>query len=105
MTQMRERLDIEVVRREVERLATVQAGWAAFDPEDRVAFRAEWHDLMDIFGHLVATYAAGRLDEDDARDLRSVASILTDALPIVERMRLRQPDPELLARIRLAAAS
>jgi hypothetical protein len=79
--------------------------WPTLDPEDRVAFRAEWHDLMDIFGQLVTAYAAGRLDEDDARSLRSVASTLADVLPTMDRLRLRRPDPEALARVRLAAAS
>lgn len=75
------------------------------DPEDRVAFRAEWHDLMDVFGHVAAACAAGRLGEADERDLRDVARALTAAVPLMERLRLRQPDPEVLAHTRLVAAS
>jgi hypothetical protein len=105
MTQQRDRLDIKVMKREVQRLPALEAGWASLEPEDRVAFRAEWHDLMDIFGHLVTAAEAGRLAESNSRDLSAVADALTSALPALERMRLRRPDPEVLARMRLAAAT
>ena len=105
MKRRREHLDIEVATREVRRLPVVEATWATLDPEDRVAFRAEWHDLMDIFGHLVAASEAGLLSKGDERDLRFVAIDLTSVLPALERMRLRKPDPDLLARAKLAAAS
>jgi hypothetical protein len=105
MTQIREHLDIEVVKREARRLRAVEATWATLDPEDRVAFRAEWHDLMDIFDHLVAASEAGRLEEGDERDLKAVAIALTAALPTMERLRLRRPDPDVLVRMKLAAAS
>jgi hypothetical protein len=105
MTQRRTQLDIEVVTREAQRLPAVEATWAALDPEDRVAFRAEWHDLMDVFVHLVTAYEAGRIAARDVPALRSLVTALVDVLPTMERMRLRRPDPEALARIRLAAAS
>jgi len=105
MKRQRDHLDIEVLGREVRRLHRVEATWAALDPEDRVAFRAEWHNVMDVFGHLVAASEAGRLDDDDTRDLRGLAADLASALPALERMRLRTPDADLLARLRLAATS
>jgi hypothetical protein len=105
MKPRRETLDIQVLKRHVRRLPAVEASWATVAPEDRVAFRAEWHDLMDVFCHLVATSEAGRLGEGDNRDLREIAEDLASALPALERMRLRKPDADLLARLRLAAAS
>lgn len=100
-----ESLDIQVLKREVRRLPAVEATWATLDPEDRVAFRAEWHDLMDVFGHVAAACAAGRLGDADDHDLRAMAVALVEVLPALERMRLRKPDADLLARLRLAAAS
>ena len=66
MTDSREHLDISILQREVDRLAAAESGWATWDPEDRVAFRAEWHDLMDVFTHVLDAYDRGRLAEDDA---------------------------------------
>jgi hypothetical protein len=104
MTQRRMQLDIEVVTREVQRLPAVEATWAALDPEDGVAFRAEWHDLMDVFVHLVTAYEAGRLAARDISPMHSLVAAMVTALPTMERMRLRQPDAHMLARIRLAVA-
>ncbi len=105
MTQIRDHLDSWVVRRGAMRLPAVDSTWGTLDPEDRVAFRAEWHDLMDVFRHLVAAYDAGGLDEDDSRNVREVALMLASMAPAMERLRLRQPDPAVLTRMRLAAAS
>jgi hypothetical protein len=105
MTKRRTQLDIEVVTQEAQRLPAVEAAWATLDPEDRVAFRAEWHDLMDVFAHLVTTYEAGRLAARDVPRLHSLVTALVTLLPTMERMRLRQPDPDVVARVKLAAAS
>jgi hypothetical protein len=105
MTQRRTQLDIGVVTQEAERLPTIAAAWATLDPEDRVAFRAEWHDLMDVFVHLVRAYEVGELAARDVPSLRSLVAALVTALPMMEQMRLRQPDADMLARVRLAAAS
>lgn len=102
---MRERLDIEVLKQEVQRLRTTEATWVTVDPEDRVAFRAEWRNLMDVFGHVVAAYDAGRLPADLQPQLIELSVRLAELAPTLERLRLRQPDPEILARLRLAAAS
>jgi hypothetical protein len=104
MKQTREHLDIMVLKQETRRLAAVEATWTTRDPEDRVAFRAEWHDLMDVFGEAVAASDAGRLDEADEQDLREVARSLADAVSHMDRLRLRRPDPEALARTKLTAA-
>jgi hypothetical protein len=102
---MREQLDIEVIKNEVQRIRMTEATWTTIDPEDRVAFRAEWRDLVDIFGHLVAAYDAGRLPANLQSDLIGLSVRLVELAPTLERLRLRQPDPKTLARLRLAAAS
>lgn len=102
---MIERLDIEVLTREVRRLPSTELAWATMDPEDHVGFRAEWRNLMDVFGHVVAAYDAGRLPADLRRQLIELSVRLAEVAPVLERLGLRQPDPEILARLRLAAAS
>jgi ATP-dependent exoDNAse (exonuclease V) beta subunit len=104
LTRMRERLDIEILEREAQRLPSTEASWLTTDPEDRVAFRAEWHDLMDVFRHLAAAHDDGRLPRDLQQQLAELSARLADLAPVLERLRLRQPDPETLARLRLAAA-
>ena len=89
MTDSREHLDIIVLKREVEHLPSVEAAWAVMDPEDRVGFRAEWHDLMDVFDHLVDAYDRRSLDGGDVDALRLVVTALVSALPMMERLRLR----------------
>lgn len=99
MTAQREHLDIIILKREAGGLAEVEADWAARQPEDRVAFRAEWHDLMDIFAHLVEAHDQGHLPADDVKDLRVTAAALLNGLPLMERLRLRRPSREALSRI------
>ena len=99
MTDMREHLDIMVLKREADRLAAVDAGWTTWQPEDRVAFRAEWHDLMDVLGDLVDAYDRGRLHAGDMNDLSATAAVLLRGWSSMERMRLRLPSRENLERI------
>ena len=99
MTDSREHLDIVVLKREIERLPSLEAGWAMQDPEDRVAFRAEWHDLIDVFDHLAQAYDTGRLTDSDRAELRGAAALLLGALPLMEQLRLRLPPRAALDRI------
>ena len=82
-----------VVLGDVNRFRMTAGTGTTIDPEDRVAFRAEWRDLVDIFGHLVAAYDAGRLPPDLQSDLIDLSARLADLAPTLERLRLRQPDP------------
>jgi hypothetical protein len=92
-------LDIAVLKREADRLPSVEADWSTREPEDRVALRAEWDDLMDVFGHVVDAYDRGRLPPTHVDELRAAATALLDALPAMEHMRLRLPPREALGRI------
>src|SRR4051794_13437956 len=99
MTEMLEHLDIAVLKQEASRLSDVETGWATWDPEDRVAFRAEWHDLMDVFNHVVEAYDGGRLAPNDVDDLWAVSVALLNGLALMEQMRLRIPPHQVLDRI------
>jgi hypothetical protein len=95
------------VLREIDRLLAIdaQGGLASLDPEDRVALRAEWYDVVDRYLAIVAVHDAGRLPADLQAPLLEVTGRLGELTPVLERLRLRQPDPAILARLRLAAAS
>jgi hypothetical protein len=99
MTDSREHVDISVLKREVERLPSVVAAWATREPEDRVAFRAEWHDMVDVLNQLVTAYDSRGLAADDAGTLRSISIALLAMRPLLEQSRLRLPSREALDRI------
>ena len=95
------------VRRELDRLRAIDAagGLSALSVEDRMAMRLEWEDVVDRYLAVVAPYERGQLPPALATRLVDLSSDLAAFAPELERMRLRRPDPELLDRIRLAAAS
>ena len=95
------------VNREIDRLRALDAegGMVTLAVEDRIATRVEWDDLVDRYLAVVAAYDDRRLSRDQALCLVDVSTRLTALVPALERLRLRRPDPETLARMRLAAAS
>lgn len=95
------------VGREVERLRAIEAGGGlpALPVEDRMAVRLEWDDVVDRYLAVVAAYERGQLTRDLSNRLVELSLLLAALAPTLERMRLRQPDPDVLDRIRLAAAS
>jgi hypothetical protein len=106
---MRERAEhyLGWVNREIDRLEALDAegGMASLAVEDRIATRAEWHDVIDRYLAVVAAYDSRKLTRAQTRCLVDVSMRLASLASVLERMRLRQPDPDLLARLRLAAAS
>ncbi len=95
------------VGREIDRLLSLDAagGMPVLAIEDRMATRLEWDDVVDRYVTVVAAYEDGRLPRDTHSQLFDVSARLFSLVPVLERMRLRRPDPEILARMRLAAAS
>jgi hypothetical protein len=95
------------VNRELDRLESLDAegGMTTLVVEDRLALRAEWHDVVDRYLAVVGAYDAGRLRRDLHPRLFNVSARLLSLRPLLERMRLRTPDTDLLARLRLAVAS
>ena len=106
---MRERAEhyLTWVNREIDRLRALdgEGGLATLAVEDRMATRLEWDDVVDRYLAVVATYDDGQLPRDAHAHLFSVSERLVELIPTLERMRLRKPDADLLARLRLAAAS
>ena len=95
------------VDREVDRLLSLDAagGMSTLAVEDRLATRLEWDDVVDRYLAVVAAYDDDRLPRNVHSRLFDISARLFSLVPTLERMRLRGPDPEILARIRLAAAT
>jgi hypothetical protein len=72
---------------------------------ERQAFPGEWSEAVDLFGRLAALAARGALRPEARSELRSVAEELTELLPTMQRLRLRQPDPDVLERARSIEAA
>jgi len=98
--------DITVIKAEVARLTTTEARWSSpsYSPEDRVAFRAEWRDLMDVFLEVVDASRRGRLTDDESGALRDLADEAIQAIPTMERLKLTLPSRATLEDIAAASA-
>jgi hypothetical protein len=107
MTHDRVRHFLRTIRQEAERLSNAPDGavGAAVPIEDRMAFRAEWANEMGRFALLVKTHDAKRLDAASAAELSSVAGLLADLLPLLERLRLRAPSAADLQRLKATSAA
>ena len=95
------------VDREIDRVISLNAegGMSTLTVDDRMATRLEWDDVVDRYLAVVAAYEDGRLPRDIHSRLFEVSARLFSLVPTLERLRLRRPDPAILARMRLAAAS
>lgn len=104
--QARAKLTLASLQRWTERLRAYAPVWDSpdFDVRERQAFPLEWHDVMDRFRSLVELADRGALQPSDMVDLRARADELTELLPTMQRLRLRQPDPDVLQRARIAEA-
>jgi hypothetical protein len=107
MTRERAEHYLDWVNREIDRLRALDAegGMATLAVEDRIATRVEWDDVVDRYLAVVAAYDRRRLSRDQILYLFDVSMHLAALVPVLERLRVRQPDPEILARMKLAAAS
>lgn len=95
------------VEREIARIRDVERHWDSetFPVEERMATRLEWDDVVDRYLAVVHAHDEGQLSRATTTRLADVSARLDSLLPLLERLRLRRPDPEILARLRLAAAS
>lgn len=95
------------VNREIDRLLALDdaGGMPTLAVEDRIATRVEWHDVVDRYLAVVAAYDNGQLTPDAHCCLVDITGRLAALTPVLERLRLRRPDPDVLARMRLTAAS
>lgn len=70
-----------------------------------MAFRAEWANEMGRFALLVQAYNAKQLDAASVAELDSVAGMLAELLPLLERLRLRAPFATDLDRLRATSTA
>jgi hypothetical protein len=70
------------------------------DERERQAFPLEWDNALDRLVALDDFDRQGKLGKDARAELRMVADELHALLPTMQRLKLRQPDPEALARAR-----
>src|SRR5215218_8098331 len=97
--------DIAVIKADLTRLAATEALWSSsYLPEDQVAFRAEWRDLMDVLADILDADASGRLTSEESSELRDLARDALRALPMIERLGLALPPRATLKTITAAPA-
>jgi hypothetical protein len=70
------------------------------DERKRRTFPAEWDDVLARFTEMEALAARGALNPAARAELRSIAEELAELLPTMQRLGVRQPDPEALERAR-----
>jgi hypothetical protein len=75
------------------------------DDGERRAFPLEWDRVVDLFARMAALAGRGELRPESRVKLRDVADYLTELLPTMQRLKLRQPDAEALARARSVEAA
>ena len=68
------------------------------EEREREAFPYEWDNIIDRLAKVEARAGRGWLSPAALAELHGVAVELTTMLPIIQRLRLRQPDLEALAR-------
>jgi hypothetical protein len=99
--------DLASLRRWANRLRWIAVIWDStdLDPRERQAFPLEWGNVIGRLRKVEALAERGTLRPAARDELRSVAEELADLLPTMQRLKLRQPDPEALARARRVEAA
>jgi len=86
--------------------ALIELGSSPFvSARERAAFPREWDGVLSLFGQIARLAEQGALHPAARADLRRVAEDLAELLPTMQRLKLRQPDPEALARARSVEAA
>jgi hypothetical protein len=80
-------------------------GSPLLDERERQAFPLEWDNILDRFEDVEALAARGALHPAARDELRRVAEELTELLPTMQRLGVRQPDAEALERARSVEAA
>ena len=88
-------------------MASLEREWfdTSFLADDRIAARAEWANIMDRFSLVLRAHEAGDLDPQVSEDLVDVARLLDRLGPTLERMQLRRPSADELARLGVSSAA
>jgi hypothetical protein len=98
--------NLRVVRGKVGALPKTERWWTA--PEtvisseqrraDRADFRIEWGDVIDRWSWLEKMYGTAAMRAEQAAQDEALLSLLGDALPMMERLRLEPPPKAVLKR-------
>jgi hypothetical protein len=78
--------------------ASGSATLSELDERECEAFPFEWDNIVDRIAAVERAASGEVLGSKALTELRGVAEELTDLLPIMERLRLRQPDGAALPR-------
>ena len=77
----------------------------ALDERERQAFPLEWDNALDRLVIVDTMMREGELSSSMLSELRDIARELDALRPTMERLRLRVPDPDLLARVLASQAA
>ena len=69
------------------------------DPSERLSVRPEWDNIADRIIGVQAKADRGELRPAAIAELRAITAELIDLRPTMQRLRLRLPDIEALARV------
>jgi hypothetical protein len=98
---------LKSLRRWAARLRWIAEVWDTpeLDPRDRQAFPLEWGNVIGRLAKVETLARQGVLRPSARAELRVVAEELVELLPTMQRLKLRQPDPEVLERARAVEAA
>jgi len=90
------------LRRGAAQLRQLADVWDSPDVDDRerMAFQAEWDNVIGRLATVEVLVQQGRLGAATTARLHDVADDLTSLVPIMHRLGLRSPDSDALARAR-----
>jgi hypothetical protein len=100
-TQTRAHRYIASLRRWANDLRRIAVVWDSptLDERERQAFPVEWDNALDRLTIVETMMREGELSPSELTDLRALGQELDALRPVMERLRLRAPDPDLLARV------
>jgi hypothetical protein len=99
--------DLASLHRWAGRLRSIAELWETplLDVRERQAFPLEWGNVVGRLAKVEALASQGTLRPAARAELRNVAEELVELLPTMQRLRLRQPDPDVLERARRVEAA
>lgn len=77
----------------------------SLDERERQAFPLEWDNALDRLDDLNSIARRGDIDAATLTSFRQFADELAELIPTMQRLKLRQPDPEALRRARAVEAA
>ena len=106
-TEQRAEHDLASLETWAKRLRQLAEEWDSpgVDDRERLAFHAEWDNIVGRLAKTEGLARDGLLSPTTMARLRQVADELAALVPTMQRLGLRCPDPDALARARIATAA